>query len=103
MNEELSTERALRAPNRNGHARVVGEIVELLRHAPPAVSREPIVFLTRDAEESLRDADDAQLGRATASRAREASRREWRDLLRAHIWRTYGLTVVFEALHLHVE
>jgi hypothetical protein len=96
------TECAVRAPNRNGHAYVVGQLVEVIGSAPSEVRRAPMVFLTREAEDQLRDGDEAQLGLNWAD-ARTGPRETWRGFLRAHIRRSYGLMVVFDAATLHVE
>jgi hypothetical protein len=88
---------AVAPSKRNGHAVVVGRVLELALEAQPLGDVARTVSLSLADERLLRDGDERQLGEEGVAIARGGSTADWRDLLRVHFHRRYGLRVVFEA------
>jgi hypothetical protein len=84
-------------PKRNGHAAVIGRLVELALALPPGNDLPRTASLTSEDERLLRDADERQLGAGGAVLAKSGSIEEWRALLTEHFRRRYDMTVVFDA------
>lgn len=95
---------AVGASDRNGHARVVGRLVELVGEARVQLEREAkTVLLSREDESLLRDVDERQLGDHGLAIAQRGSTDQWRNLVRDSFRLRYGLMVVFDATKTMVE
>jgi hypothetical protein len=84
-------------PHRNGHATVVGRLVELALTAASEGERARSVNLSLEDELQLKDGDERQLGAIGLAIARSGSVLEWRAALTTYFRRRYGLAVLFDA------
>jgi hypothetical protein len=88
---------------RNGHAQVIGRIVDLLA-SPAASARRPrTIRLSREDERLLSDADDRQLPIAQLALARDGAQAEVRAMLCTHFRRRFDLLVTFDASETSTE
>jgi hypothetical protein len=95
---------AIGVSERNGHARVVGRVVELMGEARTRADGEArTVLFSREDESLLRDVDERQLGESGLSIAQQGTTDQWRSLVRDSFRLRYGLMVVFDATKTTVE
>lgn len=95
---------AVGVSERNGHARVVGRLVELVGEARQQLERDArTVLLSREDESMLRDVDEKQLGDRGLAIAQGGNADEWRALVRDNFRQRYGLMIVFDAAKTAVE
>lgn len=96
--------RAVHPPNRNGYATVVGHLGDLAANVQTdALRRKRTVLLTRDAEEQLRDGDQAQLGARGIALAKHGAKPAWRTFLGEHFRLKFDLILLYDAPALRVE
>lgn len=96
--------RAVNPPNRNGYATVMGRIADIAATAPAdSLRRKRTALLTKDAEEMLRDADQAQLGARGIALAKHGAKPAWRAFIAEHFRLKYELIPLFDAPSLRVE
>jgi hypothetical protein len=91
--DAAAAESAVGPSNRNGYARVMGRIADLMAGAP-ARSRPRISIAD---ERQLRDGDERQLGPAGVTIASLGSNEQWRTFVRDHVRRRFDLFVLFDA------
>ena len=84
-------------PNRNGHAQVIGKIVDIISGPPGAARRPRNVRLSREDEHALADADERQLVFAQMSIAKEGSKEATREMFKKHFLLRFDLLVSFDA------
>jgi hypothetical protein len=95
---------AIGVSERNGHARVVGRLLELMSDARSQLERDArTVLLSREDESMLRDVDERQLGHQGLTVAQQGTTDQWRNLVRDSFRLRYGLMVVFDATTTTVE
>lgn len=100
----LGMSAAVGVPDRNGHARVVGRLVDLMAEARETRERDArTVLLSREDESMLRDVDERQLGDHGLAIAQRGSADQWRSLVRDSFRLRYGLMVVFDAAKTIIE
>jgi hypothetical protein len=90
-------------PTRNGHAEVLGRVLELLATLPDEKRARPCVALSRFDEVALRDADARQLSLLALRVAASGSAHQWRECLSAQLRSRYDIIVVFDAATTRVE
>jgi hypothetical protein len=89
---------AMSAPNRNGYAKVVGRILEIMDDVPRTFAgRPPTAFLSPTDEKLLRDGDERQLGADGYAAARDGSTADWRAFLADHFRLRYRFVLLFDA------
>jgi hypothetical protein len=84
-------------PKRNGHATVIGRLVELALALPTGNDVPRHADVTPDDEMLLRDADERQIGKEGVAIVEGGSAAEWRAFLGAHFKHRYDMDVVFDA------
>jgi hypothetical protein len=83
--------------NRNGHAQIIGKIIDIISATPGSARMARTVRLSPEDEVSLKDADERQLVFAQISIAKEGTKEASREMFKKHFLLRFDLQVSFDA------